>query len=344
MWQGGLQPKPRVLYRVSYFSIPYQLWGRYLSLLSICTEVANDLALAAPTAIVGNTDETAIRLLAAAQLSGESLARKPENGWVAMITEYDFVTAAVAQQNGTLANSGPGGVAVISGLSGISGVAPLTWYGFGSGLPNNAIVSAVNSGAGTITMNVAASVTGAGQFTFGQSDYALPTDFQRVVDNTLWDRSRFWAMRGPMSPQEWQLYKSSVIGNATIQRRFRFREIGGNQVFSIDPVPTDNNSALVFEYVSNGWCKSQLGTRQTSWQADTDLGVLDEYLITLGIRWRMMRRLGFSYAEELDEYDRQVSKAAAKDGGMAILNLVGSPNDLQLLGPWNIQDSNFPSQ
>jgi hypothetical protein len=313
-----------------------------LSLASILTLVAQDLALAVPTSFIGNRDETATRLVACAQLAGEQLARKPENGWVAMITEYDFVTAAVAQQNGTVANSGPGGTAVISGLSGISGVAPLTWYGFGGGLPNNAIVAAVNSGAGTITMNVAATPTGAGRYIFGKSDYALPADFQRVVDNTLWDRSRFWAMRGPMSPQEWQLYKSSVIGNASIQRRFRFREIGGNQVFSIDPVPTDNNSALVFEYVSNGWCKSQTGVRQTSWEADTDLGVLDEYLFSLSVRWRMMRRLGFSYAEELDEYDREVSKAVAKDGGMATLSLIGSPSGLQLLGPWNLPESNFP--
>lgn len=311
-----------------------------MSLLSICQAIAGDLALAVPTSIVGNADETATRLLAAAQLEGENLARKPENGWVAMITEYDFVTAAVLQQNGTVANSGPGGVAVISGLSGISAVAASTWYGFGTGLPNNSIVTAVNSGAGTITMNTVATVTGAGQFVFGQSDYPLPTDFQRVIDGTLWDRSRFWSMRGPQSPQQWQLYKSSVIGRASIQRRFRFREVGGKQVFSIDPVPTDNGAALVFEYVSNAWCKSAAGAKQTTWQADTDLGILDEYLMTLGVRWRMMRRLGFSYNEELDEYERQVSKAAAKDGGQPILNL--SPNDsLTLIGPWNLPETNF---
>jgi hypothetical protein len=71
-----------------------------------------------------------------------------------------------------------------------------------------------------------------------------------------------------------------------------------------------------------------------------DLGILDEYLMTLGVRWRMMRRLGFSYNEELDEYERQVSKAAAKDGGQPILNL--SPNDsLTLIGPYNLPETNF---
>lgn len=216
---------------------------------------------------------------------------------------------------------------------------PFTWYAFGSGILNNSIVQSVSGSV--ITINQAASVSGSGTFTFGQSDYPVPADFQRVLDNTMWDRSRFWSMRGPQSPQQWQLYKSSVIGRATIQRRFRFREVNGNQVFSIDPVPTDNGAALVWEYVSNGWCKSAAGAPQTRWQADTDVGVLDEYLLTLGTRWRMLRRLGMSYSEELDEYEREVSRALATDGGAAILSLVPVDNNLTPIGPWNLPETNF---
>jgi|SRR5581483_9525653 len=315
-----------------------------MSLLSICQQVANDLALSAPTSIVGNSDETATRLLAQAQAAGESLARKPANGWVAMIAEYDFQTAATASNiAGSIANVG--GFGVISGLtlgSPVNPVAANTWYAFGTGVPGNAIVTAVTLADpnSQVTINQAPTATGTGTFTFGQSDYSLPSDFQRPIDNTLWDRSRFWSLRGPLSPQQWQLYKSSVIGRASIQRRFRFREIAGVLKFSIDPVPTDNGSAFVLEYVSNAWCKSSGGTKQTSWQADTDLGILDEYLITLGIRWRMLRRLGFSYAEERDEYDREVQKAMAKDGGAAILDLT-PPDHLSLIGPWNIPETGF---
>lgn len=317
-----------------------------MSLLSLCTNVANDLALAAPTSIIGNSDETAMRLLAAAQFEGEALARKPENGWVSMITEYDFYTSATA-------NNIPGTIQNVGGFGQISGltlgttrnpVAANTWYAYGTNVPNNAILTSVTHSDpnSIVTFNQPALVATAtsGTFTLGQSDYALPADFQRVIDNTLWDRSRFWSMRGPQSPQQWQLYKSSVIGRASIQRRFRFREVSGVQLFSIDPVPTDNGSALVFEYVSNGWCKSSGGTRQTIWEADTDVGVVDEYLIQLGVRWRMMRRLGFSYAEERDEYDREVQKAMAKDGGQVILDL--TPNDhLTLIGPMNLPETNF---
>lgn len=309
-----------------------------MSLLSICQLALADLGLPEPTSIVGNSDETARRVLAAAQLAGKSLYKRPQGGWVNGIREYDFVTAAVAQEAGTIANSGPGGAAVISDLSTTTGIAIDTWYAFGTGVANNSIVQAVTSS--TVTLNQAATQTGAGFFTFGQSDYPLPSDFQRPVDNTMWDRSRFWSMRGPQSPQQWQLYKSSVIGRASIQRRFRFRRINGNMVFSIDPVPTDNGSALVFEYVSNAWCESATGTPQNQWEADTDIGILDEDLLMLGTRWRVYARLGFAYQSELDEYEREVSKAMAADGGSAILDL--APADrLTLIGPWNLPETNF---
>ena len=209
-----------------------------MSLLSICTQVANDLALAVPTAIVGNSDETATRLLAQAQAEGEALARKPENGWVCMILEHDFTTAATPSNiSGSVTNVG--GFAVVSGLTLNNKVQVQTWQGYGTGLQNNSVVTAVTNADpnSSVTLSLPPASTGVGTFTFGQSDYPLPTDYQRPIDNTMWDRSRFWSMRGPQSPQQWQLYKSSVIGRASIQRRFRFREIGGAPHFSVDPVP-----------------------------------------------------------------------------------------------------------
>jgi hypothetical protein len=309
-----------------------------MSLLTICAQVASNLGLTVPTSVVGNADATAVRLLAQAQEAGEDLARKPQGGWVAMIQELDFTTAALASQAGSIANVG--GVAMISGLASTAGITAPYWYAFGTGVPKNGIVTAVTPS--TVTLNQPPTQTGAGTFVFGQSDYALPAGFQRPVDGTMWDRSRYWQMRGPQSPQQWQVYKSSVIGQASVQRRFRFRQEGGQLRFSIDPVPTDNGSALVMEYVSNAWCQSNNGVAQTQWEADTDTGILDEYLMRLGVTWRMLRRLGLSYSEELDQYETQVRKAMAADGGAAILSIVPQTYSF-LLSPANIQEASFPS-
>lgn len=312
-----------------------------MSLLTICQGVARSIKIEIPNTIVGNSGEEAALLLACAQDEGEALARRPGGGWVAMMNEFDFATVAIGPLTGTVANTGPGGVAQVT-LASTTGIVANTFYAAGTGLPYNTIVQTVNSPT-VVTLNQAATTTGsATDLIFSQVAYTLPADFQRPIDNTMWDRSRYWQMRGPLSPQQWQFYKSSIFSRATIQRRFRFRETNAAQTFWIDPPPTDNGSSLVFEYVSNAWCKSSEGALQTQWLADTDLGVIDEYLIRLGVKYRALERLGMAYDSQLAEYEREVSKAMATDGGAPILDLAPVAWPF-LIGPYSIQDGNFPS-
>lgn len=308
-----------------------------MTLMDFCAIALSDCGLVVPAGLIGNTDETALRTVAAAQLAGKSLQKAPPNGWVANVREFDFRTAALPNQTGTITDNGDG-TSTITGLASVAGVAPLTWQVFGTGVPRNAQVQSVTGG--TIVVNRPSTVTGPGEWIIAQSDYAVPADFHRPLDATLWDRSRFWSLRGPQSPQQWQLFKSSVVGRASIQRRFRFRWVAGARVFSIDPVPTDNGAELVYEYISNGWCQSTAGSVQTQWMADSDTTLLDEDLMMLAVRWRVKRGLGFAYQEELGEYEYELRKAISVDGGAAILDLAPSER-LTLLGPWNIPETGF---
>ncbi len=180
----------------------------------------------------------------------------------------------------------------------------------------------------------------------GQTQFLLPSDFRSMVNDTLWDRSRYWALRGALSPQQWQLYKSSIIGTATIEQRWRIRIPSGSGAgtptdFTIDPViAATDNSTFVFEYVSNNYVLSAANMPQNGWLADTDVSVLDEDLLELGVRWRLLRRLGLAYEEEREEYEREVDKAVARDGGTATLSLVPNPR-LILVGPYNIPETGF---
>jgi hypothetical protein len=181
----------------------------------------------------------------------------------------------------------------------------------------------------------------------GISDYPLPADFGWMVDDTLWERSRYWALRGAMSPQKWQLYKSSIYGRATIWRRWRIRLPSGSgagaaAMFSIDPQisSTDNTSSFVFEYVSKNWCVSNIaGQAQTmaaDWTCDNDDSVLDEWLIELDTRWRMLRRLGLDYSDDQDEAEREIDKAVARNGGGAILDLVPAHKRDDFIGQYTL--------
>lgn len=97
----------------------------------------------------------------------------------------------------------------------------------------------------------------------GSTTFALPADFDRMIGDTLWDRSRFWRMRGAMTPQQWQMYKSTLFGRSGIERRWRIRMTSGSasgagSIFEIDPAmsESDTSSVFVFEYMSSNWCRS----------------------------------------------------------------------------------------
>jgi hypothetical protein len=136
----------------------------------------------------------------------------------------------------------------------------------------------------------------------GTSDFSLPADFRSMVNDTLWDRSRRWQMRGAMTPQQWQLYKSSIIGRATIERRWRIRVSSGSPAgapatFDIDPpvssritspllnedgspilnengqpilVETNTGGGVfVYEYVSKNWVTSTTASQLAGATPDT---------------------------------------------------------------------------
>lgn len=182
------------------------------------------------------------------------------------------------------------------------------------------------------------------EYTFQTADgtvnYSFPSDFKRIIGNTAWDRSNFWNMRGSLSPQEWQTYKSSVLGDSvSTRKRYRIRGVSGTKEFSIDPTPAAVED-LVYEYITANWCESAGGTGQASWQADTDTGVIDEYLLELEVLWRVLKRLGMEYGDEKQEALREADVYFAQDGESPILATSRSRR-LHLIDSRNVPDTGF---
>ena len=177
----------------------------------------------------------------------------------------------------------------------------------------------------------------------GQSDYPLPPDFLKMIDETVWESTRYWAMRGSLSPQQWQRYRRSIYGRATIWRRWRIRVPSGQSAgygtrFSLDPqvAATDHTSKFIFEYQSNHCVRHPDGSMGNAWTGDGDASILGDTLLELGTRWRMLRRIGLDYAEERDEYDREVDKAVARSGGMMTLNLIPWQREIDFVGQFSL--------
>lgn len=144
---------------------------------------------------------------------------------------------------------------------------------------------------------------------------AVPTDFDRFVDETFYNRTQKRPVYGPLSAREWQFAKSVVT--AVIIESFRQR--GSSTDLLMTPTPTAGDS-YAYEYISKNWCESSGGTNQSAWAADTDTGILDEELMTRGVMWRFLRGNGLDYGEEFRDYEMMVRQAISRDGGKRTLN------------------------
>lgn len=98
-----------------------------------------------------------------------------------------------------------------------------------------------------------------------QASYELPGDLNFVLTMTHWDRSNFWPLIGPLSPQEWQ-YKKSGISSAVPRDLFRVKGFTDKQLF-IHPTPSsgDAGNSIVFEYCSKNWIRPKTWVASTNW-------------------------------------------------------------------------------
>ncbi|ABK44227.1 conserved hypothetical protein [Magnetococcus marinus MC-1] len=156
----------------------------------------------------------------------------------------------------------------------------------------------------------------------GQANYDLQSlvpDMDFLINNTMWNRTTGRVVGGPMSAMDWQANRAH--GSATPFPTFRIRE--GVLMFAPTPAQSESYS---FEYHSKNWCKSSAGDGQQGWQADSDVGILSEHLMTLGLVWRFKKAKGFDYSQEYGAYQNEVSQKKARSGGSPILSLVGGPS------------------
>lgn len=165
---------------------------------------------------------------------------------------------------------------------------------------------------------------------------SVASDFDHIINGSMWNRDTDRQVRGPLSAQDWQAVKSDAVSSSPFQN-YRIR--GGNIL--LYPTPSAAES-IYFEYVSKNWCQDSGSTGQAAWAADDDTGVLDENLMALGIVWRYLRKTGMDYSEQLRDYESQVQKALGRSGGAAVLRM-GSRIVDPVLYPANIPVTGYGS-
>jgi len=304
------------------------------TMLSLVQQASVEMGLTSPSTVAGNTTQDVVQTLGLLNAVGNELNR--QHPWQAITTEYIFTTTFYSY-TGDLTS----GSTTISNLSSTTGLTtnPTYFQVVGTGIPQSTYLSSVNSGAGTAVMTQAATSSGTGvTLTFTQVRYAFPSDFDRLIDRTDWDKSQHWEMLGPETAQQWQWLKSGYISTGP---RVRYRQLGN--LFQIWPAIGATHT-LGFEYVSANWvyAASASSTSKSSFTVDTDTCIFPDRLMVLGTKLKYFEIKGFDTTALYRDYTAQLDLAKAHDSGSPTLSMAPRPTSI-LIGFENIPDANYGS-
>jgi hypothetical protein len=152
----------------------------------------------------------------------------------------------------------------------------------------------------------------------------IPTDLDRFVNETFFNRTRKRRVTGPLTSEEWQAQKGVVA--SVLTDAFRVR---GNSLLLI-PTPSAGDT-YAYEYISKYWVDTDADGDgdAAAWEADDDTSLLSEDLMALGGEWRFLARKGFPYQQVKDDYEIQVQQAISRDGARRTTSMCGD-SDLLL--------------
>jgi len=174
----------------------------------------------------------------------------------------------------------------------------------------------------------------------GQEEYALPDDYQRMLNNTCWDRNQFWQVRGGITPQQWQVIRSGLYQTARLSSNFRLKANadGTKKAFFLDPVPSSVRT-LVFEMQSTSWFYEPPGTLRIGKPEGDGWEIkFDDDLVTRGVVWRFKAMRNLAFAADLADYQSYRDALIAQDRAPPTLTVNESPWRLPL---GNIPDTGF---
>lgn len=176
------------------------------------------------------------------------------------------------------------------------------------------------------------------QYTFttvAQADQtsAIPSDLDRFVANTFFNRTQMRTVIGPITPQQWQ----AIQAQPQLNRVF-LAFVERDNKFLVTPTPAAGQT-IAYEYISSNWAKTSGGDPLPEFQSDTDETYLDPKLFWLGIRWRFLKSKGLDYAEDFRAYQTERNQRMARDGGNTMLSTTG---DMQYVLSPNIPSGGYP--
>lgn len=295
------------------------------TMLELVQQVTNELGVATPTSVAGNTNQDVIQILALMNANGYEFLRR--HAWRELTKQHTFYTQYITTTGTWTTAARTITMASTAGLD-------TTYQVQGTGINQNTYIVSVDSGTQvTVNQDFSASATGATAY-FQKIKYSLPSDYESLVPRTMWDKSKHWEMLGPEDAQQWEWLLSGYISTGP---RIRWRLLGA--YFQIWP-GMSTAEYLGFEYRSKGWAAAADGTVKNSFTADSDTCIYPDRLMVNATKLKYFEAKGFDTTAMMRNFLTEMEAAKALDMSSANLSLAPRPGTV-LIGYDNIPDSGY---
>lgn len=167
-----------------------------------------------------------------------------------------------------------------------------------------------------------------------QTLYNLPSDFARLVGNTVWDRGVAFPISGSHNPQTFQSLQSGIFKQGPY---YRFRVIGDR--FELLPTP-ESVTTVAFNYISSNAVRSAVGTEKQRFTADDDTTIFRNRLVTNFVKLKLLQVKGFDTSVAVQDFNTSYNAAIGQDvpsGALLMAQSTVSP----LLNDANVPDGSW---
>lgn len=141
--------------------------------------------------------------------------------------------------------------------------------------------------------------------------------FARICNHCIYLDGRSWPLVGPLSVTS-RTY--SKAGGMSFLFGYYIQE---GHLFITQP--TSSSQSLRIAYITRNWVQAADGTMKSKTLIDTDVPLLDDRLLTLGVVWRWLSRNGLPYQQEWLNYNSALVEKKANDAPHAVLQAGGGP-------------------
>jgi hypothetical protein len=155
---------------------------------------------------------------------------------------------------------------------------------------------------------------------------SVATDFDRILPETIFNRTTKRRVNGPISAEQWQHIQASLT--TMVNPSFRIRGSGTASLL-ITPTPANTTDTIAYEYISKNWAQATGGgATKAAFDTDTDISRFDdEHLHELDIVWRFKAEKGMDYSEELRAFESFLVTMQMNDGAKPRINLSDQVSD-----------------